>query len=794
MSRDSQLPVHQPHLPPTEYLSPPSMPYPPPLDEGIPWARYIAACRRYKWLIVVLTLTGIGAGVVGTRLLEPEYQASGTIWISDVTSGDRGPIRASELMSARAWPELMRSFAVLDKVVRREALFLEYGTPADSTALEGFALAERIRPGRYELRIDSGGRLVLTTSEGMIVDSAMPGDSIGARVGFLWRPTPDGIPRDRPLRFEVNLVRAASVELRDRIGVFTTERTNLIRVLLNGNDPARVARTLNGLLEEFVATAADLKKRNLVENAGILREQLDYAYRGLQAAEVEYETFRVNTITLPSEGTEVAAGVEMTRDPVFSSFFEQRIELDRTRRDRESIETFLTNAAGEGDLNVLWGVPAVETYGAELRAALADFAAKEAALRSLRAVYTDAHPSVRESQRVLAVTRAEVVLPLVRALANQLRDREQSINRRLGSTTEELRQIPSRTIEEMRLLRNVATRENLYNLLKNRFEEARLAEASSIPDVSILDPAAAPQHPTRNTAPRLIAMCTAAGFALAIILTLLLDRMDPRVRYPEQVTKDMRLGILGGIPTLKQGKQPGLDIREATQVVEAFRSIRLALFHALGGHHPIQFAVSSPGMGDGKSLVSANLALSFAEIGYNTLLLDGDIRRGGLHSMFGVERRPGLLDFLAGSVSLDTVLQATSHPNLTLLSSGTRSQRGPELLMGPALSRLMSTLRSRYHVIVIDTPPLGASIDPFALGAAAENMVLVMRSGETDRKMALAKLELLDRLPIRVVGVVLNDIKATGAYKYYSYIDGYSIEDEDATPVLAGVAAGSRVL
>lgn len=757
-----------------------------PEEEGVPWARYVAACLRYKWLIILLTLAGVGAGVVGSRLIEPEYQTSATIWISEGAAGDRGPIRAGELLSARAWPELMRSFAILNKVVDREKLYLEFANPGDSMLFAGFGLADRIRPGEYELRASPAGRFQLLVDGRLLVDTGAVGDSIGRPVGLRWKPAAEVVPVDSPVVFTVSTTRAAAFEIRDRLGVSPSDRTNLLGVTLRGSDPARVAQTLNVVLEEFVATAAELKKRSLVENAAILREQLDYAYRELQAAEVEYETFRVNTITLPSEGSTMAAGVEMTRDPVFTEYFEQRIELDRIRRDLASLERFLRGESGRsGDLNVLWGIPSVETFGQELRTALSDYTTKEAALRSMRAVYTDEHPSVRESQRVLNVLRAEVVVPLISTLAGQLRERERDLVGRLGSTADELRQIPTRTIEEMRLLRNVEVRENLYTLLQNRFEEARLAEASSLPDVSILDLAAMPQNPTRNTAPRVIFMATAAGFGLAMLLTLLLDRMDPRVRYPEQITHELRLGILGAIPTLSKRKRSALDAREAFQVVEAFRSIRLSLFHALGGHHPIQFAVSSPGIGDGKSLVSANLALSFAEVGYSTILIDGDIRRGALHAMFGAERRPGLVDYLAGAAPLDAVLQATSHQNLTVLTSGTRSQRGPELLMGAGLSKLMTALRGRFHVIVIDTPPLGASIDPFALGSAAGNMVLVVRSGETDRKMAQAKLQLLDRLPVHTVGVVLNDIRASGVYKYYSYLDAYDSEDENDPGSLA---------
>jgi tyrosine-protein kinase Etk/Wzc len=98
--------------------------------------------------------------------------------------------------------------------------------------------------------------------------------------------------------------------------------------------------------------------------------------------------------------------------------------------------------------------------------------------------------------------------------------------------------------------------------------------------------------------------------------------------------------------------------------------------------------------------------------------------------------------------------------------------------MSPALPTLLSRLATRFQVIIIDTPPLGAGIDPFALGSATGNMLLVLRSGETDRKMAEAKLQLLDRLPVRVLGAVLNDISAKGVYRYYSYLSEYGSTEE----------------
>src|SRR5262249_18979061 len=131
---------------------------------------------------------------------------------------------------------------------------------------------------------------------------------------------------------------------------------------------------------------------------------------------------------------------------------------------------------------------------------------------------------------------------------------------------------------------------------------------------------------------------------------------------------------------------------EAAHVVEAFRAIRLNLLHSYGSG-PVLLTVSSPGPGDGKSLVSSNLALSFAEAGYKAVLVDGDIRRGELHRRVKTERIPGLMDSLMKQVTLDQVLRPPTHPTLTLLPCGPRRHSGPELLGTSTMTELIGALK-----------------------------------------------------------------------------------------------------
>jgi capsular exopolysaccharide synthesis family protein len=212
----------------------------------------------------------------------------------------------------------------------------------------------------------------------------------------------------------------------------------------------------------------------------------------------------------------------------------------------------------------------------------------------------------------------------------------------------------------------------------------------------------------------------------------------------------------------------------------------LNLMYAYGSAGPLMVTVTSPGPGDGKTFLSSNLALAFADLGYRTLLIDGDTRRGLQHRLFERPRREGLTDYLAGEASIETVIQKTSFAKVDLIAGGARRDNAPELLQSPRMSELLAAIKAEYQVILIDSPPLGAGIDPLLLGSLTGNILLVMRTGTTDRRVAEAKLQMLDRLPIRVLGAVLNGVRDGDGYRYYSYLPGYesSAANEDASEKL----------
>jgi capsular exopolysaccharide synthesis family protein len=249
--------------------------------------------------------------------------------------------------------------------------------------------------------------------------------------------------------------------------------------------------------------------------------------------------------------------------------------------------------------------------------------------------------------------------------------------------------------------------------------------------------------------------------------------------------------LLGVVPRCGRNGDKGTE-KSQEAVVEAFRGIRLNLLNEYGPARPVVVAVTSPGSGDGKSFVSSNLALAFAYANYRTLLVDADLRRGALHRELKVQRQPGLTDFLAGEASVERILQTTSYRSLDFLASGTRRRDAPELMGSARMADLLADLRSRYALIVLDTAPLGAGVDAFALTTLVGSMLMVLRLGRTDREMAEAKLEVLRRLPLRLLGSILNDVRDGSEYQAYGYyMDGYELTNEHRLQPLVGSRSGS---
>jgi polysaccharide biosynthesis transport protein len=285
------------------------------------------------------------------------------------------------------------------------------------------------------------------------------------------------------------------------------------------------------------------------------------------------------------------------------------------------------------------------------------------------------------------------------------------------------------------------------------------------------------------------------GLLAGLGLAFLVDSLDRRFRSPDDIRTELGLPVVGHIPTIpvsaeqrkssrKQEDETDTAISPALRVyhhprgriAEAYRAVRTALYFSTRGSEHKVIQVTSPNPGDGKTTLASNLAVSIANSGKRTLLIDADFRRPRVHKVFGLGDGVGLSEVMSGSVELTDAIQETSIEGLFILVCGRRPANPAELLTSSKFQQLVEVLREKYDLVIIDTPPVLAVTDPLAVAPRVDGVLLVIRLGKSARSVAQKALEALDSIGGTVLGVVVNGVgggSRYGGYGYGSYGYGY---------------------
>src|SRR5438874_2984682 len=440
------------------------------------WLRYLAAVRRFGWLVLAVTLAATGLGVGAAMLLPPSYVTQAIVWIRVPNKEVRneGPIWQGQLPISSGWIELLQSYAVLDHAVRSRRLYLHAAVPGDSDVLGTLGVKEHVLPGDYRLVVDDDtvppARFTLFAGSSRDpVARGAAGDSVGPDLGLAWVPPTAALARGRQIKFTLDAPYEAALKLADQLKVSADLDGNFLRLQLGGRDPVATAATVNAVAERFVAVAAGLKRDNLSELTGILGTQLQDGQAALRRAEDALRAFRVGAVTTLAEGAgSVAQNTQYQRDPLFAGLVEMKVSLDEIRRDRVAIERLLRQGLDSGvSVDALAMVGAVQ-HSTELVQALRDLTAKQAELRALRGHYTDDNPPVRRAAVEAEALSRSTIPALASSLAAELRVRETELGQRVATASSGLKQVPPLAVEEARLQRDVTLAEQAVSNLQQR--------------------------------------------------------------------------------------------------------------------------------------------------------------------------------------------------------------------------------------------------------------------------------------------------------------------------------------
>ena len=759
-------------------------------DEGVNGAGYRIrrlrdAAIRVKWIAILAVVVGAAGGIGATKLVTPLYVVETTVYLgAQKTEGQRqGPIQEGEFVAREGLVQLLRSYRVLEPVVERLRMHIWVGdTVVGKAAFDRLTTAPDVQGGTYQIEVlpgDSAYRLYRSAMDNPVDERLLP-DSVGREFGLIWHLDRGELPVGTHT-FRVSPARDAARMLGQRIGTSLPQGGQILAITLSDISSERGATTLNAVVDQFLTVSRELRQTQAGEYTVALREQLSVAETRLRAAEQALQSVRSANITRPSQGSDGSVG------PMVSDYFNKRTLFESIRQDRRSLEQLMQSGS---DISVegLVAIPEVAQANTPLGAALLELGRREAQLRAAREQYSDEFVTVRDLVAQVAALRRETIPRLAHLKLEELKFKERDLEQTLSASSGELRNSPQRGMNELRAKRDFDIADQFYTSLLARSNEVSLASEGSTAELKVIDRALPPTDPSTNSTRTVLAAGLFTGLTAAGLLVLLTDRLDDRLRYREEIEYDLRLRLIARVPMLPTSVKRDAQLLVAAQAMEAFRAMRLRLQQEFEGRGRIVVVVTSEGINEGKSLISANLASTFAEAGIRTLLVDGDLRRGSQHLSYGIPLTPGFTDVLTGRAALQESIRATDTAHLAILPAGLRSRRVPELLDRETLTRLLNEMTKSFEVVIIDSAPLGAGVDTYALGTAAGAMLMVLRHGTTNRKAADVRLAALDPLPVRIIGAILNGVPTTKAFTSYDdaylYLGDYALVGADAPQLL----------
>ncbi|HEV1995078.1 MAG TPA: polysaccharide biosynthesis tyrosine autokinase [Candidatus Acidoferrum sp.] len=409
----------------------------------------------------------------------------------------------------------------------------------------------------------------------------------------------------------------------------------------------------------------------------------------------------------------------------------------------------------------------------------------------------------KEKQKIVGILESDF---------REARERETMLTGALDLQKVAANQMAEKLVEYNILKREAEANKTLYEGLMTKLKETAISASLRSSNIRVVDPAMIPSTPARPAKTRNVALAFLVGLVGGIGLALMREYLDNTVKTPDDVETLSRLPSLAVVPQFAgsngSGKRHGLlqgfssnnghDKRielvaqhlPKSQMSEAFRALRTSILLSQADHPPQVILVTSALPREGKTTAAANLAVTLAQLGDRTVLVDADLRKPGVGRLLNLAsgKYAGLSSYLAGVSSLDLVsVPHPAIPNLVAIPTGPLPPNPADLLSSHKLVEAIAELRTKFKFIVIDSPPIMAATDAVILSVQADGVLLVVRSGETPKEAFTRTRDLLNSVKCHILGVVLNAVDASApdyyySYRYYPYSYGYGPQEAAEAP------------
>jgi tyrosine-protein kinase Etk/Wzc len=723
---------------------------------------YLRILIRRKWLILLFVVCLTGSAVLFSFLVSPVYQASTTIMIEQEGGMEDHIFTLSTMMRSeskiRNQVEILKSRTLAEEVTKAvlESPYKE--------AFKNMATAERKIP---------------------------PSNEQMARV------------------------------IRENLNIAPLRDTDIIEVKMNAPDPGLAAFLANTAASEYHKQSLRISRGEISEVRQFLQNQLQIIQDSLLLAEEGLRDYMLSedVSALPEETKEMVKQLAE-----FESLLnEAKIELESNQKRLSYMKRQLDERKGQLlDEITQISTPVIQNLRNEM-----------AELEALRAEYVsqgveEMHPKMKQILNRIKETKNKLIGETSQLVSRNLTLKDplgysqdllgnilnleieiQSLSAKADGLQKivnrydaKMNKLPGKSLKLARLERSTKVGENIFLMLKEKYEETKIKEAGQIGNVRIIDRAVPSDSPIKPRKKLNVLLGAFLGLVLGMGSAVLLESLDNSLKSIEDL-EDLGVPVLGHVPRIREthkhrkhktrtkGPTDQTGGRIASHLItsfapkspisEAYRTLRTNIQFSSLDHPPQTILLTSPGPAEGKSTTVANLAITFSQMGTKTLLLDTDFRRPILHSIFGLEKEPGITNYLAEKTPLEAIIRKTPVENLDVITCGVIPPNPSELLASEKMKEFIAQLKKSHHMILFDSPPVIAVTDAVVLSLFLDGVVLVVCSGQTSHQGLTRAKSLLENVSAKVMGGVLNKIEAKssyGSYHYYYYYHYYGDRKE----------------
>ena len=591
--------------------------------------------------------------------------------------------------------------------------------------------------------------------------------------------------------FGVRTKEQAYFKLRSMIDVREVRNTSLLQISVESTDPQEASDLANSIAQEYQRKRIEEQQKILSLSLSTLEEEVSKQRAKVQQANEEMSRIRTElgiTDLNPDSLEDPMQSQETVLAQQEGLVNEARIQASNLRTKYTEIEKL------SGD-ELMRSLPTLEIQDQTVTTILPQYQEITSELaRAMQSGLGARHPTILSLQAKKATYEqqlSEQINSIRRTLVANLQITENSMvkmEEELEKARLEQREAKTRGSEYGRAKNKYIQAKRVLESAELRFSTETMQRSMPMSPARIWEKAEASPSPSKPQVMLNMALAVVVGLIVGVGLAFFLEYLDTSVKTMEDVENFLQVPVLAVVP-----KNITLLVEhpEATADAEAYRIMRTNLEFNRPSPDANTVTFVSGGAGEGKSTTLTNLACTFAQGGYNTLVVDADLRRPSQHRMFGLDGNYGLSDFLTTDVDLEDVVQATSVPNLYLIASGKLPFDAVGVLNSQRMMDLIAQVKNRFDIIFFDSPPILGVSDASVLVRALDLTIIVVQHRRFPRAMLQRVKQAVLNVGGNILGVVLNnvDVRHDQYYEYYTNYYNYYYTPRNAPEGVNGAAA-----